>query len=250
MRKPSALLFSMAALMMGSCGGGDEGSGRTGRMEIRLVDAPADEVKEIVVTITKVTAHGPGTGWLTLAEETHTVDLLKLQHGAFQTLGVKELPAARLTQFRLYVKESGPNYVTTPDGKQHPLKVPSGPQSGIKWRGGFDWPACANGNVTFDFDGKKSIHVHPRGGGAGDEWILRPVIRVKSVEYDTSGCPETSAPVPQNQSPPPPAAPSAPPTSGEPSPPPPAPPPPATCANVTCADGQACINGACVTLIE
>ena len=239
-----------------------------GLMELRLVDAPTREVTEIVVTITKVTAHvAGGGGWVTLAEQTATVDLLKLQGGTFAQLGVTQVPSGRITQFRLYVLESGPNYVTTPDGVHHPLTVPSGPQSGIKIKGGFDWAACANGNVTLDFDGKKSIFVHPKGAGAGDEWLLRPVVRLKSVSVDSSGCenpgaPPAPTPPAVNEDPEPPAppaqdppAPPAPPTPPQDPPAPPAPPvmttPPGDpCANVTCEGDLYCWNGVCTAPID
>jgi hypothetical protein len=169
-------------------------SGR-GNLELRLVDAPADDVKEIVVTITRVEAHvAGGGGWMVLAEKTATIDLLKLQGGSFVQLGVAQFPGGKITQLRLYVKEDGPNYVTTPDGEHHHLTVPSGPESGIKIKGGFDWAACDAGNLTLDFDGKKSIFVHPKGAGAGDEWLLRPVVRLKSVSVTGDAC--NGAPMP------------------------------------------------------
>jgi uncharacterized protein DUF4382 len=209
--------------------------GEKGAMELRLVDAPTDEVKEIVVTITKVTAHAAGGGgWLILGDKTATIDLLELQGGSFAQLGVVQMPAGRITQMRLYVKEDGPNYVTTPDGAHHPLTVPSGPQSGIKIKAGFEWPACAVGNVTIDMDGKKSIFVHPKGAGAGDEWLLRPVVRLKSVVAAGDGCgPDAGV-----------AA--TPPVTT----PPLTPPPADTCASVTCATNQYCNNGHCAGLIE
>jgi uncharacterized membrane protein YgcG len=167
--------------------------GMTGRMEVRLVDAPATDVNEIWVTILHVDAHVAGAGWKTIASQRATVDLLKLQNGMFALLGVTQLPAGKLSQIRLYVDEAGPNYVVTPDGKQHPLKAPSGPESGIKLKLGLDLPACATGNITLDFDGKKSIFTHPKGAGAGDQWILRPVVRLKAVTA-VGNCPPGSVP--------------------------------------------------------
>src|SRR4051812_31289015 len=211
---------TVMAVLLTACGNGsqsdsDQGApmlpraqvGGKGAMELRLVDAPTEEVKEIVVTVTRVTAHAGGGGWVTLAEKTGTIDLLRLQGGSFVQLGVVQMPAGRLTQIRLYVKEDGPNYVTTPDGVQHPLTVPSGPQSGIKIKVGVEWPACATGNVTIDFDGKKSIFVHPKGAGAGDEWLLRPVVRLKSVTATGDGCgPDAGVAAPPPASEPPPAS--------------------------------------------
>jgi hypothetical protein len=268
MRHRSTLLHAALGVCLGACNASpsadsDEGAprvpaahaGQPGAMELRLVDAPSEDVKEIVVTITKVTAHTAGGGWVTLAEKTATIDLLKLQGGSFVQLGVVQMPAGRITQLRLYVKEDGPNYVTTPDGAHHPLTVPSGPQSGIKIKAGFDWPACAVGNMTVDFDGKKSIFVHPKGAGAGDEWLLRPVVRLKSVTASGDGCgPDAGAPVVPADVPP---------AGGTPdggagggtttdTDPPPIMTPPLgdPCATVTCDSSHYCNNGSCSPLIE
>jgi hypothetical protein len=257
MKTPSTFLErTVLALLLSACGNAsvdsDQGApllpaaraGAKGALEVRLVDAPSDDVKEIVVTVTRVTAHvAGGGGWVTLAEKTGTIDMLKLQGGSFVQLGVVQMPAGRITQLRLYVHEDGPNYVTTPDGVQHPLKVPSGPESGIKIKAGFEWPACGTGNATIDFDGKKSIFVHPKGAGAGDEWLLRPVVRLKSVTATGDGCgPDAGASEP-------PPAPIDPPAAVNP-PPVMAPPPGDPCANVTCDGSHYCNNGSCTPVIE
>jgi hypothetical protein len=239
-----------------------------GLMEVRLVDAPASDVTEIVVTITRVEAHvAGGGGWMVLGDKTGTIDLLKLQGSTFAQLGVVKMPAGKITQLRLYVKEDGPNYVTTPDGKQHPLTVPSGPQSGIKIKGQFDWPNCGVGNVTIDFDGKKSIFTHPKGAGAGDEWLLRPVVRLKSISVKEGTCGTDAGaptPTPPNPSTPDAGAPIDPPAPLPPvdagvTPPPPgdagAPPimtvPPSDpCASVVCEGNLICYNGACLQVVE
>lgn len=106
---------------------------------------------------------------------------MKLQGGTFALLGVSQMPSGKIGQIRLYVTDAGPNYVTTPDKKQHPLTVPSGDESGIKLKVNVDVQPCAQGSLTLDFDGKNSIFTHPVGAGAGDEWILRPVVRLKEV---------------------------------------------------------------------
>jgi hypothetical protein len=197
-------LIAAVALALG-CGG--EGNfdpsswrgGMTGRMEVRLVDAPTDW-KEVWVTVIHVDAHVAGAGWKTIASQRATVDLMKLQNGTFALLGVTQLPAGKLTQIRLYTDEAGPNYVVTPDGLMHPLKVPSGPESGIKLKLGLDLEPCATGNITLDFDGHKSIWTHPKGAGSGDEWILRPVVRLKSVDA-TGTCPPGTVPPDQGTPP-------------------------------------------------
>ena len=182
------IAIPLLALVAAACGSNDPSSsagGSSGDVEIRLVDAPNMDVAQIVVTITEVDAHVNGK-WVTLSSTLHTVDLLTLQGGTFALLGVTQIPAGKITQFRLYVTDAGPNYVTTPDQKQHPLTVPSGDESGIKLKVDVDVAPCAQGSVTLDFDGHNSIFTHPLGAGAGDEWLLRPVVRMKSVALSGS----------------------------------------------------------------
>lgn len=257
--RTAPLFFSVLALV--GCAGGGSGTlnpatwsgGMSGAMELRLVDAPNPDVTAVVVTIDKVDAHLTGAGWVTLASQKVTVDLLTLQNGTFAKLGVTALPAGQLTQIRLYTDDAGPNYVITPDGAQHPLDVPSGDESGIKLKLGLDIQPCASGNITIDFDAHKSIWVHPRGAGAGDLWNLRPVIRLSGISQ-TGTCSGDGGATP----------PAAPPIDGTPPAPSPAPLPgpegsttpnpnpptlgsgaPTTCGGAVCADGDTCVNGVC-----
>ena len=156
-----------------------------GRLVVDLVDAPNPAVKEIWVTIEKVTAHSTSAGWVTVMTSPLTVDLLKLTTYT-QPLGFARLPAGTVTQLRLYVAAAGPQYVVLPDGTQVPLKTPSGTQSGIKIQGPWEVSACNNTEVTVDFDGHKSIWAHPTGHEG--EWILRPVIRVKKSHTSPAPC--------------------------------------------------------------
>jgi hypothetical protein len=263
--------FVLACIVFTGCaggGGGDQGAfdpaswsgGMTGGMQVRLVDAPNTDVKSVVVTITHVDAHVAGAGWQTIASTRVTIDLLALQGGTFALLGVAQLPAGQLTELRLYVDPSGDNHVVGPDGVQHPLTVPSGPESGIKLKLGLALPACATGHLTLDFDGKKSIWVHPHGNH--DDWILRPVVRLTEVTA-VGSCPPGPSPSPGDTPPsgstPPPTNPDPPGATNPPSPssppsPPtsPTPPPgtvvngsPVDCGGATCAVDQVCYNGAC-----
>jgi hypothetical protein len=154
---------------------------KTADIEVRVVDAPNDDVAEIVVTLDRVDVRMAGQGWSTLVRANETIDLLKLQGGNFRTLGITTMPAGHIEQFRLYVNDAGTNYVRTSDGQSHPLTVPSGDEAGIKVSADIDWEPCAGGYVTLDFDGKKSLSAHPRKEGSGEEWILRPVLRLKAA---------------------------------------------------------------------
>ncbi len=159
--------------------------GRAG-LALELVDAPTHQVREINVTIEKVTAHSNVAGWVTVFDQGPvTVDLLTLRTRVMQ-LGFANLPTGKITQIRLYLTEGGTQNVVLPDGTISPLKVPSGVQSGIKIKGPFALNSCDTTTVTLDFDGHKSIWYHPTGNGG--DWILRPVIHTKKVRTQSAPC--------------------------------------------------------------
>jgi hypothetical protein len=182
-----AIAVTSLGLLAVSCGKSNLGPvpAGFGRFAVEMVDAPAPHVTEIIVTVSKVTAHSSTAGWVNVMNGPLTVDLLKLQTHAI-ALGFTTLPPGKVTQIRLYVAPAGPQYVTLPSGEHIALKVPSGIQSGIKIKGPFGITACEQTTATIDFDGKKSIWVHPT--GQGDLWILRPVIHTKKVRSEDVGC--------------------------------------------------------------
>lgn len=159
--------------------------GRAG-FALELVDAPNPQVREINVTIARVTAHSTTDGWVEIFNQGPvTVDLLTLKTRVMD-LGFRNLPAGKITQIRLYLVEGGTQNVVLPGGEVVPLKVPSGVQSGIKIKGPFELSSCDVTTVTLDFDGHKSIWYHPTGNGG--DWILRPVIRTKRVRSASTPC--------------------------------------------------------------
>ena len=180
------------AVAISACAASPDGAD-VGRVQASLMSTsgspmnlgPQLGVKEIVVTIEKVTAHSSTAGWVQLSSNEVKIDVLKLAQYA-QPLGFQNIPAGKVTQLRLYVKEGGEQYVIRNDGQRIDLKVPSGIQSGIKLKGMFDVNGCEVANVPLQLDAKRSIWVHPTGGE--DLWILRPVIRTGKIETSTMPC--------------------------------------------------------------
>jgi hypothetical protein len=179
-----------------------------GRLAVALVDAPVPQVSQVVVNVTKVTAHHETEGWLTITPPGVSdatplaVDLLTLQAPAQPLdLGLANLPPGQVSQLRLYVTQGGNYVLRSADGVRVPLKVPSGPQSGIKVKGPWQIVACSQTSLVIDFDAKKSIWFHP--AQQGDEWILRPVIRTRSATTEPVGCDtgcSDTTPCPEGQS--------------------------------------------------
>lgn len=190
--------LAVVVLAAAACGASSRGKPTTvgqGRLVVSLVDAPVPQVSQVVVNITKVTAHSETAGWINVTPPTVSaatplvVDLLALQAPALPVdLGLANLPPGRITQLRLYVTQDG-NYVVPAGGTATvPLKVPSGTQSGIKIHGPWEITACSQLAIVLDFDARKSIWYHPALQGA--EWILRPVIHTKRASSEPVGCQE------------------------------------------------------------
>ena len=183
--------FLILAVAVSACAGSEDPGADVGRISASLSATGAQGmgtqlgVREIIVTIDKVTAHSNTAGWVNLSSSEVRVDILKLADSAV-ALGFQNVPAGRVSQLRLYVKEGGEQYVTRNDGTRIDLKVPSGLQSGIKLKGLFDVDGCQASNVPLALDGKRSIWVHPTGGE--DLWILRPVIRTGKIEASGMAC--------------------------------------------------------------
>jgi hypothetical protein len=94
-------------------------------------------------------------------------------------LGVGDVPAGHYTQVRLHLTD-GSNVVV--DGAPHPLKVPSGMQSGYKLVGEFDVPAGGQVELTLDFDAARSVVLTGNG-----RYMLKPTCRVIVNPVDTIG---------------------------------------------------------------
>jgi hypothetical protein len=205
-----ALAGLVAAGALGLAGACSRSPTGPGQLKVSLVDAAPADVDQIWVNITKVTAHSSSDGWIPVAGSIGRVDLLTLKSAPL-TLGTVKLSAGRITQIRLYVDTVGNEVHVIGDAAMTPLKVPSGFESGIKIIGPWRVDACDQTKVTIDFDGVASLEVHAT--GTGDEWILRPVIRVKKTETSPVTCEDTGG---------------------------------TTCdVETPCSEGETCVNGKC-----
>jgi Domain of unknown function (DUF4382) len=186
------------------------------QLQVKMVDAPPLGVDQIIVHVTKVTAHSNTDGWIPVSDTPFKVDLLTLQTTPLP-IGLVKLSGSRITQLRLYVTKDDNWVHVTGDVPGHltPLFVPSGYESGIKIHGPWRADECTRTSVTIDFDGAASIWAHDTGNGI--QWILRPVIRFKKADTTPVECGD----------------------DGE---------KPATCDNESspCAEGQVCSSGTCV----
>lgn len=138
------------------------------RIDVLLTDAPGD-FEAVWVNITSVQIESADTGWVTLTDEPHKLDLLTLQNDVTAALGGTELAPGMYGQLRLIVDSSS----VVIDGVESPLKIASGMQSGIK----INLDAAIEENMTYsltlDYDAHKSVKSTPNG------YLMTPVIFVK-----------------------------------------------------------------------
>ena len=207
-----ALALAGAVALLSAC----TSSTGPGQLEVTLNGASASAAHsvadQVVVDVTKVTAHSASAGWVTVGPATSptTVDVLALQTYA-EPLGLVNLPAGKVTQIRLFTAPDGNYVVPTGSTTQEPLVVPSGTETGIKIVGPWDVPACTRLTVTLDFDGKNSILYHQADG----RWILRPVIHPSKADGTPISCEEEE-------------------------------PGQACDVEIPCPEGQVCVSGTCV----
>jgi D-alanyl-D-alanine carboxypeptidase/Zn-dependent metalloprotease len=158
-----------------------EESPDSGMLEIFLTDAPIDDVEQVIVQFESIEVNREGHGWVAGEEileisdwvifclQCKQLDLMPLQNGTFESLGVATLPAGKYSQIRL--KMASAKVVV--DGKTENVTIPSGHTSGLKLTLDFEVEPGKMTVLKLDFDARESLHYSP-----GRGWILRPVIKV------------------------------------------------------------------------
>lgn len=158
------------------------------RVHLYLTDFPINDVdvKRVLVTFTHIDVYSAERQqWLTVVDygsPGRQFDLLTLQHGRTEELGAFDLEPGTYDQIRLHLTPD--HFIEVDDGsgpKIHPLKIPSGDQTGIKIVRSFTVTRQGPTELTVDFDAQRSIH-HTRGQG----YILRPTIKLISISTPDS----------------------------------------------------------------
>lgn len=177
----NAILLA-CALALPACGGGSGGGGEdaTGRLSLRIGDAPVDGASEVVVIFTGIELHSNGTTETFDFSAPREVDLLAYQDGAtFNLVEGLEVDAGEYQWMRLKViaeqNRSDGSYILFESGEQYPLFIPSGSETGLKINRPFRIAAGGITRLVADFDLRKSIIAPP---GLSPNYLLKPVLRL------------------------------------------------------------------------
>ncbi|HEU0225324.1 MAG TPA: DUF4382 domain-containing protein [Steroidobacteraceae bacterium] len=169
------------ALALPACGGSGGGSeDATGRLNLRIGDAPVDGASEVVIVFTGLELHSEGSTRSIVFAEPREIDLLAYQDGATVNLveGL-EVDAGEYEWLRLNVlaeqNQSDGSYILFESGEQYPLYIPSGAQTGLKINRPFRVAAGGITRLVADFDLRKSIIAPP---GLSPNYLLKPVLRL------------------------------------------------------------------------
>jgi len=140
-----------------------------GILEVRVTDAPPQDVSEILVSVDDIQVHkigaGEASGWITIIEEARIFDLIAIS-GIEEVLGSREIEATDYTQIRinvLWVK-------VTIGGEEKIATIPSGTLKIVR---PFSVEKGEKTILTLDFDAEESVTVTGQG-----KVIFRPVVKV------------------------------------------------------------------------
>jgi hypothetical protein len=178
------LLPALAALS--ACSGSDSvstattGTG-TGFFELDITDAPVDDAAEVVIVFDGIEIKPiQGDALILSLVPARRINLLQYRDG--ETLNLLEQTRLRAEEYewirlRIRAQENlqDGSYIRLRDGRQFPLFIPSGAETGLKLQRRF---TVAEGGITrllIDFDLRKSLVMPP---GQAPNWILRPSMRL------------------------------------------------------------------------
>ncbi len=185
------------ALILMSCSESTESNLETGRLNVRMTDAPFpfDLVAEANVTVFKIDARlkdqvsdnesdeeSSSSPYIVLMEDEVPLNLLELTNGTTADMANLDVPVGTYDLVRVYVR--GINVVLT-DGTVYDLKVPSGSQSGIKVfiKPGLTVVGGLSSDLLLDFDVSRSFVAKGNskrvGGITG--FNFKPVIKASNM---------------------------------------------------------------------
>ncbi len=154
---------------------------QSGFLTVGLTDAPIDDAVEVIVVVTGIELPRGTNDTLNIDFDTQrSVNLMEYRDGkSFNLLDGNPLLPGEYQWLRLKIRaqenlQDG-SRIRLRDGRQFPLFIPSGAESGLKLNRPFTIAQGATTRLMIDFDLRKSLVVPP---GQGGNWILRPTLRL------------------------------------------------------------------------
>jgi hypothetical protein len=189
-----AAMMLAASAVSGLVGCTDE-STSSGKLTLRITDAPVDAAEHVYVQFSGLELHGSGGRNATLyfcedaanpalrvvsktvcaKSKPIQIDLMDMNSGKSDVLlSGYALDAGNYQWVRLMVDTAAAEdtYIVLKDGAEHELTIPSADQTGLKLNRGFTVPAGGDADFTIDFDLRKSVHQNANG------YVLRPTLRI------------------------------------------------------------------------
>ncbi|MGK7369775.1 MAG: DUF4382 domain-containing protein, partial [Candidatus Halalkalibacterium sp. M3_1C_030] len=168
-------VFGLALFIAGCSTSPESGMGT---LQVRMVDAPIDNAKEVNVVVNSVQVNNSetDTGWVTINEPEQSYNLLDLTNGAYAVLGEAELEAGTYEQIRLILDTEG-NTIVFENGDTESLFIPSGAQTGVKLNVNAEIEPGFTYTLILDFNASKSV---VKAGNSG-KYLLKPVIRATNM---------------------------------------------------------------------
>lgn len=177
------LLLASAGCSDGSSNGANSTSiaPDNGFVTLGITDAPVDDAAEVVVVVTGVELQRGPESTITINFDTpKRIDLLRYRDGAsFNLLDNQAVLPGNYQWLRLRITaeqnlQSG-SYIKLRDGRQFPLYIPSGAETGLKLSKPFVVAQRVTTRLMIDFDLRKSVVAPP---GQSPNWILKPSLRL------------------------------------------------------------------------
>lgn len=196
---PFVLFLAITVLFVGCDSTGSDGS--LGTMTVEMTDAPIDSADAVNVFIERLEvqsqdAEGEEAEWVVLSEPQQSYDLLELVNGATEVIGTRELEPGTYDQIRLILSQNDNSVVV--DGTEHAMKVPSGPQTGVKLNINAEIQPDIEYVLLLDFDASRSVVAAGQPGNPV-KYLLKPVITAteKAITGNIAGtvAPAESRPV-------------------------------------------------------
>lgn len=181
-----SVLAAALIVFFSGCGKENDTNTGTGRLVVKLTDAPFpfSSIESATVTITKVEVRKAGDcikdscQFIVVSDDTLTFNLLELRNGLVEELPGIDIPRGEYDMIRLYVDQAG---LKVKDGDNFSVKVPSGRQTGIKVfiNPGLVVEGGLTSELLLDFDLSQSfvLRGNPDRPSGIKGFIFKPVIR-------------------------------------------------------------------------